>query len=84
MLTNIFTIYIYFSHTLAGVVTTSFTLQGYVHAYGMVHLHFVLTHHTFGIGLHLVGGCAPKPLLLIIIFYLFCFVFYFHLFAALL
>ena len=29
----------------------------------MVHLHFVLTHHTFGIGLHLVGGCAPKPLL---------------------
>ena len=27
MLTNIFTIYIYFSHTLAGVVTTSFTLS---------------------------------------------------------
>ena len=27
MLTNIFTIYIYFSHTLAGVITTSFTLS---------------------------------------------------------
>ena len=27
MLTNIFTIYIYFSHTPAGVVTTSFTLS---------------------------------------------------------
>ena len=27
MLTNIFAIYIYFSHTPAGVVTTSFTLS---------------------------------------------------------
>ena len=48
----------------------------------MVHSHFVLTYHTFSIRLHLVGGCAPKPLLLIIIFYLFCFTFYFCLFAA--
>ena len=48
--------------------------QDYVHAYGMVHSHFMLTHHTFSIGLHLVGGCAPKPLLLII--YIFFFVLY--------
>ena len=27
MLTNIFTIYIYFSHTTAGVITTSFTIS---------------------------------------------------------
>ena len=48
----------------------------------MVHSYFVLTHHTFGIGLHLVEGCTPKPLLLIIIFYLFCFTFYIYLFLC--
>src|SRR5580692_1033034 len=35
-----------------------------------------LAIHTCGIGLHLVGGCAPKPLLLTIVPISFIFVFF--------